>query len=295
MKTWLINFLKKLIALIEGKAYYNGDDNDNPIIIDNDNELVDNEIDTTSADYWNNKWEQKPIIYYGRILKKNTNSIQSPLLQTPVDVRAFIFNNDALMKQTLDQYNLVRNNWDDTILEIQRHVCYGRYFGGGGKNFLTYVSDSEENETYEFWQFPFETIESHHGDCEDGAILIASLAINAGIPAYRVKVAAGDVSNKNYLDYYKLSYDNLVEGGHAYCIYLASDNAWRIIDWCWFSDYNVSVLEKPLAKDGGQHGMYLDTWFTFNNEYSWNQTKLDIDISRIHDAKTKEDITKHQI
>ncbi|GAH32195.1 unnamed protein product [marine sediment metagenome] len=32
---------------------------------------------------------------------------------------------------------------------------------------------------YEFWLFPFEAIQSEIGDCEDGAILIASLLINA--------------------------------------------------------------------------------------------------------------------
>jgi transglutaminase-like putative cysteine protease len=251
--------------------------------------------ETSFEDVVNGRWTRAPIIYNGRILKRQTNKVaQSALLQTPVDVKAFIFDDDAIVRnliwsKRLDVYDPVTRHldWDATMSSIQNYVCNGIYLPGTKfeRPVMEYVSDLDENDTYEFWQFPFETIESMRGDCEDGAILIASLAINAGIPAYRVKVAAGDVSNRRYLE--DAGFDvqsNLSEGGHAYCIYLASDDEWRIIDWCYYADPDTPVLQKPLAKNGGFGGCYGDVWFTFNNEYSWNQTAIDV-TGRIAQAK----------
>lgn len=101
-------------------------------------------------------------------------------------------------------------------------------------------------------------------NCEDGAILITSLLIHAGVPVWRVKVAAG----------YVQSSPTAPQGGHAYSIYLANDGEWRILDWCYLEDSNLRVKDKPLAKKGGQNNAYKDTWFTFNSKYSWNQQDL---------------------
>jgi hypothetical protein len=249
-------------------------------------------------DVWNSKWEQQPIIYYGRVLKKDTNKyLQSPILQTPVDVRAFILDPDQVIKNVVDTRYLQKQSHDETMLAIQRYIVTGEYvspFSGPQTDSiyapLTYTGDLDENDTYEFWQFPFETIRSRRGDCEDGAILIASLAVNAGVPPYRIKVAAGDVSNRFHLypdapgfdavpmaNWDNAMYPGVSEGGHAYCIYLASDNEWRVIDWCYYEDSTVPVLQKPLAKKGGYGGCYLDTWFTFNSQHSWNQKSIEIE------------------
>jgi len=71
-------------------------------------------------------------------------------------------------------------------------------------------------------------------NCEDGAILITSLCIAANIPAWRVKVAAG----------YVQSAPTAPQGGHAYCIYLADDGDWRILDWC-IVDNKRTLIQTP--------------------------------------------------
>ena len=213
-----------------------------------------------SKQYWDNKFQKAPIIYSGRSLRGKTERIG-------IDVKTMVPMNDAILENTIKRYRLDKGNQDKTAHAIQRFVV----------DSFTYKYDKESSNVPEYWQFPFESLQSGIGDCEDGAILTASLMINAGIPSWRVKVAAGYVQAE----------PTAPEGGHAYCIYLASDGEWRILDWCYYEDSHLDILEKPLAKKGGQHNAYKDIWFTFNNEYSWNQTAIEIKNGRISEHQTK--------
>ncbi len=223
-------------------------------------------------DYWNNKWETAPIIYTGRALRAEVYK-----KQIDVDVKVFIKKNDAILWHVVTQVGLRKETPNETAFAIQNFVC----------NFLKYKYDDITAEVPEFWLFPFESIQSEIGDCEDGAILIASLLINAGIPSWRVKVCAAEV----IADPIFAPSESEV-GGHAYCIYLAdrpdSDRKleWVILDWCYLQDPEVSIEEKPLARDGGQEGAYKDVLFTFNDEFSWAQTALEVKEGRISKNRT---------
>ena len=210
--------------------------------------------------FWDNKWTKSPIVYGGRTLRNPNDKLV-------IDVRNFITWNDSLLDQVVKTYSLKRQNINSTALAVQKFVV----------KFLTYKYDEEANQCPEFWQFPFETLQSQVGDCEDGAILTASLCIAAGIPNYRIKVAAGEVQEA----------PTAPTGGHAYCIFLADrleterKMDWTILDWCFFEDSTWPIEKKPLAKDGGYNKSYKDVWFTFNNEHSWNQTALSIEAGRV--------------
>lgn len=210
------------------------------------------------ADFWNNKWQQAPVTYSGRALRGHSERIVC-------DVKCFITPNDAILAEVIHDYQLKKNTFNATAHAIQKFVV----------RFLNYAGDEEASDCPEFWQFPFETLQSGIGDCEDGAILIASLMIQAGIPAYRVKVCAGYVQES----------PTAPQGGHAYCIYLAdnkgSSKNWVVLDWCYYEDSDLTPEDKPLAKAGGYNGCYQDIWFTFNNEFSWNQESLEIEARRI--------------
>ena len=225
-------------------------------------------------DYWNNKWIRSPIIYTGRALRGEEYNTQ-----IDVDVKTFIKNNDEILNYIIDERDLKKSTSNETALACQKFVC----------DFLKYKFDEESSDCPEFWQFPFESIQFGIGDCEDGAILIAALMINAGIPSFRVKVAAGSVlADPNVAP----SEDNL--GGHGYTIYLAdrSDSErgleWVILDWCYLIDPDIPIEKKPLAKNGGTDNAYKDVWFTFNDEYSWSQTAFEVSQGRIsNNQKTK--------
>ncbi len=206
-------------------------------------------LSNLDPEFWNNKWPKAPIIYSGRTLKTANDKIG-------IDVKTFLTTNDEVLQAIVKKYGLKKATPNVTVLAVQKWVV----------RFLTYKGDDDTNKCPEFWQFPFETISSKVGDCEDGAILIAALCLNAGIPAFRIKVAAGYVQPE----------PTAPQGGHAYCIYLAEDDNWKIIDWCYYEDSMLPVDKKPLAKDGGQKNAYKDVWFTFNSEFSWNQTALTV-------------------
>jgi hypothetical protein len=317
MKQWIINLLKKWLQKLDPKIFETPEvvtpvvEPEQPEVEPekqeepkkDPGEMKPIEPEISEEDKWNNKWEKADITYLGRILRNLTNTYaKSSLLQTPVDVKAFILDNDVILKNIIISKKLKKETDDETMMAIQDYICNGVYLPGTdyAKKILTYTGDIEENKTYEFWQFPFETVESMRGDCEDGAILIAALAINAGIPPYKVKVAAGDVTNRFYLNpeapsieevpLGKYEFDGVSEGGHAYCIYLASDNEWRIIDWCYYEDSKTPMLEKPLSKDGGFGKCYLDTWFTFNNQFAWNQTSMKIEAAKVGYIYKKEEL-----
>ena len=237
-------------------------------------------------EYWNNKWEKAPIIYTARALRG-----ESYKKQIDADVKTFIKDNDAILWHVISQAGLRRETANETAGVIQKFVC----------DFLKYIGDDESVECPEFWQFPFESIQSEIGDCEDGAILIAGLLINAGIPSWRVKVAAAQVMTNPL-------FPSSEEGGHAYCIYLADRPEssrkleWVILDWCYLQDPEVPVDKKPLAGNGGQEGAYKEIWFTFNDRYSWAQSSFEVKEGRIsQNRKAKqeevlaplEDILKH--
>jgi len=220
------------------------------------------------ADYWNNKWPKAPIIYTGRQLRTSDKKLG-------IDVKNFITTNDEVLKAIIKQYGLQKSTVEDTVWAIQKWVV----------RFLTYTADDTANKCPEFWQFPFETVQSKVGDCEDGAILIASLCTNAGVPMYRLKVAAGNVQ----------AAPTAPTSGHAYCIFLADDDNWKIIDWCYFEDSMLPVAKKPLARAGGQKAAYGEVWFTFNGENSWNQTALAISDRIANDKETSSISTATQI
>ena len=213
-----------------------------------------------NEDYYNNKWTKKPIVYSGRALRGKKDRIG-------VDVKNFISTNDELINDIVRRYRLKKSRPDDTAWAVQRWVV----------KFLTYKYDDVQNQCPEFWQFPFETLQSKIGDCEDGAILTTSLCIAAGIPSWRVKVAAGNVQSS----------PTAPMGGHAYCIYLADDGDWRILDWCYYEDSRLPINKKPKAKNGGYKGCYKDLWFTFNNEYAWNQESLTLGGRMSNDSAEK--------
>lgn len=104
-------------------------------------------------------------------------------------------------------------------------------------------------------------------NCEDGAILLASMMINAGVPKYRVKVAAGLVDDFNG-----------GTGGHAYCIYKReSDDRWVTLDWCYLANTKAVKDRTPLKEN--EH--YKEIWFTFNDQFSWTEQPLELKTKRL--------------
>jgi hypothetical protein len=180
------------------------------------------------ANFWNNKWPKDRIIYnaqYGR----------------PRDVRTFIFDRSYILEDVLRNYNIVHNGDNDDEVMYKILMSTMRYF--------RYVGDEQSKGQAEFWQNPEDSATLGTGDCEDGAILIKSLSIVAGVPDYKVKIAAGMVKG----------------GGHAYVMYLRDNDTQCILDWCyWPNDLPINARKNWKKEEN-----YYDIWFSFNKEYSF--------------------------
>ncbi len=227
---------------------------------------------TKNQDYWNTKWKKDTIIYEGRNFYSNGKYVRAQC-----DSRIFINRNDHILYHLLDQFNLRKKTFNETQLQIQRFVV---------QNFR-YLSDEKNNKSVEHWQFPYESVHGRLMDCEDGAILITNLLIQQGLPNYRVKVQQGWVQEA----------PTQPQGGHAYCVYLEDPindkQDWKILDWCYFEDSHIPVESKPLQKDGGQRRQYGEIWFTFNDEYSWQQKSFLVH-ERVQKQNCIEEITNRQ-
>jgi len=211
--------------------------------------------DPATPSFWDDKHPRSPVLYEGRPLPGARTAWD-------MDVRRFIYPpGDAVLARLLAGFDgdlerarlsMVVGNADAAAWAIQRFVC----------RVMSYASDDMIGSP-EYWLFPGETLALRRGDCEDGAILIASLCRAVGIPAFRIRVAAGLVDPGR----------GAPEGGHAWASFLRADQTWVALDWCYYADPSVAIAKKvPIAEKleyfGGDR-----VWFSFNDENAWSHDK----------------------
>jgi len=131
-----------------------------------------------------------------------------------------------------------------------------------------YITDEQQYGREELWVSPVMSLRAGAGDCEDGAFLLHSLMLNAGIPADRIRTYGGmvEVPGSNQ------------EGGHAWTAYRReSDNEWVVLDTSYYPTLApLSLL--PLMKDDDR---YIDDIFFI----SLNETVITMATNRIRDPE----------
>jgi tetrahydromethanopterin S-methyltransferase subunit F len=115
------------------------------------------------------------------------------------------------------------------------------------QNHIRYKEDIENYGYNEFWAPPVFTLTKGSGDCEDGAFLIMSLALNAGVPGNRLRMYGGVVK----------AGEGAATGGHGWVGYLReSDSQWIPVDFSYYPNPNISSI-KPMSEDI----RYIDDYF----------------------------------
>jgi predicted transglutaminase-like cysteine proteinase len=134
---------------------------------------------------------------------------------------------------------------DDVKMEkIQRAVVKG----------IRYETDQEQYGYEELWVPPLQTLQSGKGDCEDGAFLIMSLALNAGVDPSRLRMYGGFVD----------AGPGAASGGHGWVAYKReSDNEWVAADYSYYPDLRPMDVRTPLREDD----KYVDDYFYMTNKY----------------------------
>jgi predicted transglutaminase-like cysteine proteinase len=116
---------------------------------------------------------------------------------------------------------------------------------------IGYQDDWVTNGTAEHWSLPTETLNAGVGDCEDGAFLIHSLAIEAGVDPNRLRTYGGEV----------WAGAGAATGGHAWTAYKrTNDNEWVALDFSYFPTKAPVDQRVPLRQDN----RYIDDFFYFN-------------------------------
>lgn len=204
----------------------------------------------TISDYWNNKWKKSKIRY-----RAQGNYYR--------DIRNLICDRSWLLEE--DVSKVKKSNNDATALSALDYV----------HKQIQYKYDIDAHNKSEYWQHPEETIQRKTGDCDDVALLVASLIRMCGIPAFRVKVCAGWVKT------------NKGKGGHAYCIYLKEkDNQWYVLDPVYYYSFSREAYKKgvPHKMIPRYYPEENPIWFTFNDKYGWAQKTTKVD-NKLKDIK----------
>jgi len=113
---------------------------------------------------------------------------------------------------------------------------------------IEYKTDLENYNMNEWWTTPSQTLRRESGDCEDGAFLIHSMMLNAGIPWERIRTYGGQV----------WAGVGAAMGGHGWTSYQREiDDVWVVLDWCYYPNQKPVSERTPMSEDI----RYVDDWF----------------------------------
>ncbi|HLP62170.1 MAG TPA: transglutaminase-like domain-containing protein [Candidatus Deferrimicrobium sp.] len=124
----------------------------------------------------------------------------------------------------------------------------------------------------DYWQFPDETLQEKTGDCDDRALLIASLLIGAGISSFNIRVVLGKVCVST-----GVSCKVGEEFDHMWVMYKTEEGQWVLIEPLMITNPEYKKLhEKDLTVTShlfSQHETTLTVeyipYFLFNDVHLW--------------------------
>ncbi len=102
---------------------------------------------------------------------------------------------------------------------------------------IEYVSDLKNHGRMEYWSKPTETLSRMNGDCEDGAWLMGSLMLHAGVDDSKVFFYGGMV---------RIEEGSLELGGHGWTGYKRSDGEIVALDWSYYPTSEPLNERTPL-------------------------------------------------
>lgn len=119
---------------------------------------------------------------------------------------------------------------------------------------LPYELDIDNYGVEELWAPPLLSLAKGSGDCEDGAFLVHSLMLHAGVPYEKLRTYGGIVKAGT----------GAQTGGHGWTAYKRErDNQWVVLDTSYYIN-DLPVNDRPLMKDDYR---YIDDYFYFNEYY----------------------------
>lgn len=150
-----------------------------------------------------------------------------PLSESDLDYQKYFQFPNKQIQRLAD--SIVEPHWSDDqkAFAIEQYVIKG----------TRYVSDLENHGVMEYWSLPTETIKRKTGDCEDGAWLMGSLMLHAGVDPSKIFFYGGTV---------RVEENSLELGGHGWIGYKRSDGEVIPLDWCYYPTSDPLSERVPL-------------------------------------------------
>lgn len=201
-----------------------------------------------------------------------------------VDVREFLVSErNVVMRRALetDIHRLIAEQKGDTGFFNSRKPGSFDYRASMIAEFVSKKIHYERSDKIDPWQFPEETLCLKSGDCEDRALLIASLLLSSGVSPYNVRVCLGKM---------RLFFNNSkkhADCDHVWVMYKCESGQWQVIEPAHVAKYNVKEAPENIPT-----GAEYIPYFMFNDTHLWQirrgmsydgkSIKLAKDWSRLH-------------
>jgi hypothetical protein len=207
---------------------------------------------------WN--WEGERIIHES-IVPSSRPAIGHLTGGYDIDVREFLVSEkNAIMRRTLEKDVKI---FIETLEGASLEQFISRDSGSFDLRANVITQFISEKIRYRFsrgldpWQFPDETLKLRSGDCEDRALLIASLLLASGISSFNVRVALGK---------FRAHFDTSDEDfDHIWVMYKDESGKWQIIE----PAVNAAVLDKPGKNAKMPISAEYIPYFIFNDVHLW--------------------------
>lgn len=177
-------------------------------------------------------------------LNRNAYQTSDEIIRDQSFVNLFLQYPNQMIKELADTI-VSRSDSDDTKMEkIQQWVIDN----------IAYKTDQEQYGYDELWVPPVMVLKTNAGDCEDGAFLIMSLALNAGVDPARLRMYGGFVD----------AGPGAASGGHGWVAYRRqSDNEWVAVDFSYYPDLSPMKDRTPLRNDT----RYVEDYFYMTDRF----------------------------
>ena len=206
----------------------------------------------TAEEYWITRW-RKGYIYY---------KWQGDYSR---DLRSLINHPSYLLEDIVEKYNLKQPTEERTLERITQYV----------HNNYQYISDIDNFKSKEWWADTDIISQKLQDDCDGLAMLLKALALECGVPDWKLKVAAGFV----FLPGTEQKENDLKSaqiGGHAYCLYCRNEKEWVVLDPTW-EDGSEPIESRVLHKEDPRYNpQERPLFFTLTKQHIFIQEDVKI-------------------
>ena len=218
--------------------------------------FMESRISSDTKYNWDGDW-----IIHDSVVPSSRPPVGRSRGQYDVDVREFLVSErNAVMRQTLEQdlrqylTTLPGGNWE--FFKARTEGAFD-YRANVIAEFVSEKIRYEAAGRVDPWQFPEETLSLKSGDCEDRALLIASLLLASGISSFNVRVALGR---------FRAWFGNRHQDfDHAWVMYKDEAGGWHVIEPSHAKTVSTRAAQNHALPDRAEYIPF----YLFNDVHLW--------------------------